>query len=322
MRMRTLTYLDDADVLKLLAVEWPPFSERNRAVLAVMFYLGLKPSEAQLLDISDIRFENELIYVTGPGGRKRHQTLDAETAKYLKQYLAVRKPIKDRALFISQEKRRLHGRTIRTMCKSYALKVAMQPDRVHPHVIRHSYIVRQLKKQLPTDVIEEVLGLTAPASPSSVIELRNSLERLDRHGDRATAHIRQAWRDVFGRDANPSSGYHAACLAVEAAAAPIIPIKGRRSTLGLMLIELRQDWDRARRGEPQKWHLPTILPERGLPNLIAMMELLWNGQHDRHATAEDDRPLRVTAEEAELALPIATALVQWFRLGLIRKTSP
>ena len=87
-----------------------------------------------------------------------------------------------------------------------------------------------------------------------------------------------------------------------------------------MLVELRQDWERAKQGQPQKWHLPTILPEAGLPTVIAMMEQLWNGQHDRHATADDDRPLRVTAEEAELALPIANALVQLFRLGLIRKT--
>jgi hypothetical protein len=319
MRRRTLAYLDDADVLKLLLVAWPPFTERNQAVLAVMFYLGLKPSEARDLDTSDIRFEDEVIYITGPAGRKRHQTLDAETTRYLKQYLAVRKPVKNRALFISQEKSRLHDRTIRTMLKGYALKVGLDPKRVHPHVIRHSYIVRQLKKQLPTDIIEEVLGLTPPASPSSVIELRNSLERLDEHGDRATAHIRQAWRDVFGRDANPSAGYHAACLAVEAAAAPIIPIKGRRSTLGLMLIELKDDWERAKRGQPQRWRLPTILPKGGLPSIIAMMDLLWNGQHDRHATADDHRPLRVTAEEAQLALPLANALVQWFRLGLIRK---
>ncbi len=49
--------------------------------------------------------------------------------------------------------------------------------------------------------------------------------------------------------------------------------------------------------------------------IIAMLGLLYGGQHDRHGDSET--PVSVSPEEAEAAFFLAVTLVHWFRSGAI-----
>jgi len=129
--------------------------------------------------------------------------------------------------------------------------------------------------------------------------------------DKSSTLLAQAWKDVYGIKPNASAGYQNAVRSLEAIAWPIISPKNERATLGTMIADLRN--------APKKWTV-TLSPTPGqaVETLIAMMDLLWKGQHDRHGTGDDSKPLNVTQREAEAAIQLATTLVQWFRSGVVR----
>jgi hypothetical protein len=129
--------------------------------------------------------------------------------------------------------------------------------------------------------------------------------------DRAAVHLSRAWSAQFGRDPDPSTAYREAVRAVEAIGKPIISPRNDRATLGTMIADLR--------AAPHKWRLALGAPAGFDPiqTLIAMMELLWKGQLDRHGTDDESVPLNVLPDEAEVALLVAIPLVHWFRQGLV-----
>lgn len=126
--------------------------------------------------------------------------------------------------------------------------------------------------------------------------------------DTAAVHLRNAWHDIYGRKPDPSDGYREAVKAVEAIAHPVVSPSDDSATLGKMVAAIRS--------KPSKW--ASVLrhpqdPEAQVLNVLAMMDSVWKGQHDRHGTADESKPLDVSAAEAEAALAIAVTLVHLFR---------
>lgn len=133
--------------------------------------------------------------------------------------------------------------------------------------------------------------------------------------DVASVHLRKAWHDVYGRTPDPSDGYREAVKAVEAIAQPVIAPLDAAATLGKMIAAMKS--------KPSKWS--SVLrhpqdPEAQVLNVASMMEAVWKGQHDRHGTPDESKPLDVSAAEAEAALAIAVALVHLFRAHAISTT--
>lgn len=129
---------------------------------------------------------------------------------------------------------------------------------------------------------------------------------------RPAEHLRQAWKKMYGRDPDPSSAYREAVRAVEAAATPVILPDDANATLGKMIGAIRD--------KPEKWSAPLGDDERPGSDVIReMMGGVWYGQHDRHGTPDQDRPISVNAEEAEAALHVAITLVHLLDAGLMRR---
>src|SRR5207248_1978772 len=98
---------------------------------------------------------------------------------------------------------------------------------------------------------------------------------------RAAEHLRSAWANTYGRDPSPSKAYGDAVRAVEAAAKPVISPKNSRTTLGTLIRDIR--------AKPGKWTV-TLVKGAGsaaVGVLVEMMDLLWQGQHDRHGTSDE-----------------------------------
>ena len=143
-------------------------------------------------------------------------------------------------------------------------------------------------------------------------EIQQVVGQLSARG-RAGEHVGLAWKALYGRKPDPSAGYREAIKAVEAAAIPIISPANDRATLGTVIADIRN--------APDKWEvtLHSTTPEGQLPVIQGMLELLWNGQSDRHGTPDPNAPLSVTQEQAEAALHLALTLVQFFTAGAVRR---
>jgi hypothetical protein len=131
--------------------------------------------------------------------------------------------------------------------------------------------------------------------------------------DRASEHLKRAWREVYSKERNPGSGYSEAVKAVEAAAIPVVSPKNPTATLGTVIAEMRNAPQNFRVG------LFTKDPVAQTQAFIGELALLWQG-HLRHGDGNADplTPIDVSQEEAEAALHLAIQLVKWFRDGTIR----
>lgn len=129
---------------------------------------------------------------------------------------------------------------------------------------------------------------------------------------RAGSRLAKAWEQLYGLDPNPSEAYRLAILAVEDAAIPTVSPTNKVATLGTVLKQMEDQGD---------WTLPmTREHPKSTPQevVIAMMRLLWHGQHDRHG-GQPSAPGNVSREEAIVAVGIATTIVHWFSAGLVSR---
>jgi hypothetical protein len=117
---------------------------------------------------------------------------------------------------------------------------------------------------------------------------------------RAGQHLTTAWNRLVGRSPDPSSAYREAVRAVEAVARPTILPNNDRATLGTMIAAMRD--------KPEKW--TTTLGT--VDEVRQMMEMLWTNQLDRHGTDDEEVPLNVTSDQADVAVYLALTLTRLF----------
>jgi hypothetical protein len=126
-------------------------------------------------------------------------------------------------------------------------------------------------------------------------------------------HLRRAWAAAYGLAPSPDGAYDEAVRAVESVACPlIVPNADGRRTLGTVIRDLRS--------QKQFWQL--VFPDQTgsaaeVEPLLAMLDLLWQGQLSRHAGSTKSR--RQTQAEAEAAVHLAGTLVHWLTTGVLSK---
>lgn len=144
--------------------------------------------------------------------------------------------------------------------------------------------------------LERRLGAVTAAAASGVMAV----------ADRPSDHLKIAWTKAFGRSPDPSTSYLEAVKAVEAAVKPVISPNDEQATLGRMIGQMRAEVAR---------YATVFDHERfsASEGVLAMMEVLWKSQHDRHGTDNEDTPIHVDQPAAEAAVHLAVTLVEWFR---------
>jgi site-specific recombinase XerD len=126
-----------------------PLALRNAALVELVYSCGLRSTEAVLLDVADVDFDQEAVHVRGKGGKERVVPLGEEAAHRLARYLRDGRPALARgavdALFLS-----VHGRRLDTS--------ALRRVVAHPHRLRHAYATHLLEGGADLRTIQELLG--------------------------------------------------------------------------------------------------------------------------------------------------------------------
>lgn len=122
-----------------------------------------------------------------------------------------------------------------------------------------------------------------------------------------------AWAAAFGRSPNPSEAYRSAVRAVEAAAQDVVLPSNNRATLGTIIAALR---DGAKNFSVT---LDSSTSVDGVHVVMAMLQLLWTNQYDRHVSQGSG--LHVTQQEAEAAVLLALSVVEWFENGHVQRVA-
>jgi len=134
--------------------------ERDRLLLALFAYAGLRRSELLGLDWDDVDLARRLLRVRhAKGGRQRVVPIHPALVPLFVDYLAVRMPLGDPALFVGAHGRRLSTTILASTFRRYAVAAGVTTrKRVTPHTLRHAFASELLVAGANLRQIQELLG--------------------------------------------------------------------------------------------------------------------------------------------------------------------
>jgi integrase/recombinase XerC len=151
-------------VLDAAMPECSAFTERDQAILELLYGCGIRNSELIGINVDDIRWSNELVLVRGKGRKERFVPFGDSAKLAVQAYLPARQRVlgetkgtTERALLINLRGSRLTTRSVGRIVKQIAVARGLSPD-VHPHTLRHAFGTHMLEEGADLRAIQEMLG--------------------------------------------------------------------------------------------------------------------------------------------------------------------
>jgi len=164
---------------------FPGKAERDRLLLALMAYAGLRRSELLGIDWDDVDLSRRFLRVRrAKGGRQRTIPIHPALAPLFAEYYATRVPLTEQAVFVGVQGNRLHytqlGQTFRHYVNAAGVN---ERKRVTPHTLRHVFASELLHAGANLRQIQELLGHKHLDSTQRYMrvnahELRGAIKRL------------------------------------------------------------------------------------------------------------------------------------------------
>lgn len=133
-----------------------PTGVRNKAIMGVMLYAGLRVSEVINLKPGDINLtRGKFRVVNGKGGKDRDLYINDYLSILLEEWRKIRPEGK---YFLSTLKgKKLSARYVLDMVKRYARKAGITKN-VSPHTLRHTYATQFYREKKDIESLRKILG--------------------------------------------------------------------------------------------------------------------------------------------------------------------
>lgn len=140
-----------------------PLDRRDRAILELFYASGVRLSELADAKLENLSLEEGWIRVTGKGSKTRLSPVGTAARDAIAAWLesgrpALVKPKTQSHIFISKLGTRLTTTRIHQIVKERAALCGLDPSRIHPHLLRHSFATHLLNNGADLRVIQEMLG--------------------------------------------------------------------------------------------------------------------------------------------------------------------
>ncbi len=140
-----------------------PLGLRDRAMFELMYAAGLRVSELVTLAATAVNLRQGVIRVTGKGGKERLVPLGEEAQHWLERYLAQARPqiLGKRSvtwLFVGSTGEAPSRQHFWQLVKRYAAVAAIDPAKISPHGLRHSFATHLLNHGADLRVLQLLLG--------------------------------------------------------------------------------------------------------------------------------------------------------------------
>ena len=185
--------LPEAQIEALLAAPdvSTPAGLRDRAMLELMYACGLRVSELVGLPANGVNLRQGVLRVTGKGDKTRLVPLGEEAQHWLQRYLDEARPVfaggkplaldrqGDVPLFLGERRTALSRQQFWALVKRHAAVAGIDPDRISPHGLRHSFATHLLNHGADLRALQLLLGHSS-LSTTQVYTLvaREHLQRL------------------------------------------------------------------------------------------------------------------------------------------------
>ena len=158
---RTLSH-GEAERLIDAAAGTTPRSLRDHALVELLYGAGLRVSEAVSLDRAGVDLDQRLVRTIGKGGKERVVPVGRQAVEALRRYLARGRPHLDRRhrpeLFLNAQGGALTRAGAFLILRRLAAKAGLEPERIHPHLLRHSFATHLLEGGADLRSVQEMLG--------------------------------------------------------------------------------------------------------------------------------------------------------------------
>lgn len=152
----------EAERLVEAAAGTAPRDLRDRALVELLYGAGLRVSEAVGLERAAVDLAGRLVRVTGKGGKQRIVPIGRQAADAVRRYDARGRPFLDRRhrpeLFLNAQGGGLTRAGAFLILRKLAGKAGLEPERVHPHLLRHSFATHLLEGGADLRSVQEMLG--------------------------------------------------------------------------------------------------------------------------------------------------------------------
>jgi integrase/recombinase XerD len=166
-----------------------PLGLRDRAMLELMYAAGLRVSELVGVPATAVNLRQGVLRVSGKGGKERLVPLGEEAQHWLQRYLTESRPAlagkrAPAALFLNAASQASAGdapsrQQFWAMVKRYAGVAGIDPRKISPHGLRHSFATHLLNHGADLRALQMLLG-HASLSTTQIYTLvaREQLKRL------------------------------------------------------------------------------------------------------------------------------------------------
>lgn len=163
----------------------PRFRLRDKAILTILYSCGLRRNEAVHLDISDILFDKERVFVRkGKNYKERFVPINRRNAEILEDYIFEARPEfyqsnLSEALFVNHHGTRMLGMTFANRLKVIVASTnnkTIADKHITLHILRHSIATHLLQREVPLESIKTFLGHSSLESTQIYTHLLETLE--------------------------------------------------------------------------------------------------------------------------------------------------
>lgn len=139
---RLPVYLLQGELVRLFSAPdlETPNGVRDRAMMVLLAFCGLRLQELVGLDMGGLHFESRSIRILGKGSKERLVPMNDDVERELRRWLEVRSPAEgERAVFLNRSGRRISGRMVEKIVDKYVLQAGLEREKFSPHKLRHTF---------------------------------------------------------------------------------------------------------------------------------------------------------------------------------------
>ena len=174
--------LQDIDVIKIFRrIKNTVRGARDRAIINLMLYNGLRREEVAGLNIGDLiqAPEGVAIEVRGKGEKTRTILLHQEAYNSIIKYLKKTERLdsrKSEPVFLTKSGRRITGETVYEILSKYVKEAGIK-NKIHPHMFRAKFASMMLEAGVPITTVQYLLGHSSIETTSMYDHAKGALRR-------------------------------------------------------------------------------------------------------------------------------------------------
>ncbi len=177
------TFIPQKDMLNLSQLPLPDDFKglRERLIIEMLYWTGMRRAELINLQLRDIDFSNKMIKVMGKGNKQRFIPVSGELLELISTYESAKerffsgKSYDVNYLILTDKGQKVYPKFINRSVERFLAQLTTITKR-SPHVLRHSFATHLLNNGADISAIKELLGHSSLAATE--VYTHNSFEKL------------------------------------------------------------------------------------------------------------------------------------------------